>query len=65
MSKTNDTTPAINTAATSQRELTNEELDAVSGGERSNSAEAKWATFETNIGSAVMTAAFVLVGTFF
>jgi bacteriocin-like protein len=59
-------TMTINTAATSQRELTNEELDAVSGGERSsNSAEAKWATFETNIGSAVMTAAFVLVGTFF
>ena len=54
----------INTAATSQRELTNEELDAVSGGAAA-SPEERWEPFAPNIGSAVMTAAFVLVGTFF
>jgi bacteriocin-like protein len=57
---------ASNTATTTERELTNEELDAVSGGERSpNCAEERWGTFAPNIGDGVMSAAFALVGTFF
>jgi hypothetical protein len=59
-------TSAINTAATSERELMNEELDTVSGGVGLLQSEIEQReTGAPNIGNGVMSAVFVLARTFF